>query len=74
VEPWNSAHPLSRASSIISRRVPMAAGRRVEGVNSDVRQRINPIQVAIGDFEFDFESFYSILSQRACDIIQPELQ
>ena len=52
----------------------MAAGRRVEGVNSDVRQRINPIQVAIGDFEFDFESFYSILSQRACDIIQPELQ
>ena len=45
-----------------------------EGLNSELRQRINPIQVAIGNLEFDYKAYYSILSRRACDIIQPELQ
>jgi len=45
-----------------------------EGLNAELRSRINPILVAIGNLEFDYKAYYSILSQRACDIIQPELQ
>ncbi len=45
-----------------------------EPLNAELRSRISPIQVAIGNLEFDYKAYYSILSRRACDIIQPELQ
>ncbi|MCL4402196.1 MAG: L-rhamnonate dehydratase, partial [Acidobacteria bacterium] len=45
-----------------------------EAVNLELRSRINPVQVAIGNLEFDYKAYYAILSRRACDIIQPELQ
>jgi L-rhamnonate dehydratase len=42
--------------------------------NADLRPRISPIQVAIGNLEFDFRAFAAILAARGCDIIQPEMQ
>ena len=45
-----------------------------EHMNAELRTRINPIQVAIGNLEFDYKAFAAILAARACDVIQPELQ
>lgn len=45
-----------------------------EQSNAELRTRINPIQVAIGNLEFDYKAFAAILAARACDVIQPELQ
>lgn len=45
-----------------------------EILNKELRDRIHPIQVAIGNLEFDYKAYQSILTNRACDIIQPELQ
>jgi L-rhamnonate dehydratase len=45
-----------------------------EGLNAELRSRISPIQVAIGNLEYDYKAFASILAARACDVIQPELQ
>lgn len=42
--------------------------------NAELRTRINPIQVAIGNLEFDYKAFASILASNACDVIQPEMQ
>ena len=42
--------------------------------NEELRSRISPIQVAIGNLEFDYKAFAAILSARACDVIQPEIQ
>jgi L-rhamnonate dehydratase len=44
-----------------------------EPLNAELRRRISLIQVAIGNLEFDYKAYYSILSRRACDITQPEL-
>ncbi len=41
---------------------------------AELRSRINPIQVAIGNLEFDVKAFAAILAARACDLIQPEMQ
>ena len=43
-------------------------------MNSELRTRINPIQVAIGNLEFDLKAFAAILAARGCDVIQPEMQ
>jgi L-rhamnonate dehydratase len=45
-----------------------------EHLNAELRTRISPIQVAIGNLEFDYKAFAAILAARACDVIQPELQ
>ncbi|HEV2322949.1 MAG TPA: enolase C-terminal domain-like protein [Terracidiphilus sp.] len=45
-----------------------------EKLNAELRAHISPIQVAIGNLEFDYKSFAAILAARACDVIQPELQ
>lgn len=45
-----------------------------EPLNRELRSRVNPVLVAIGNLEFDYKAFHSILVNRACDIIQPELQ
>jgi len=45
-----------------------------EGLNRELRSRISPIQVAIGNLEFNYKAFHSILVQGAADIIQPEIQ
>ncbi len=45
-----------------------------EHSNAELRTRISPIQVAIGNLEFDYKAFAAILATRACDVIQPELQ
>ncbi len=45
-----------------------------EGRNAELRSRISPIQVAIGNLEFDYKAFAAILAARACDVIQPEMQ
>jgi L-rhamnonate dehydratase len=45
-----------------------------EHMNAELRGRINPIQVAIGNLEFDYKAFAAILAARACDVIQPEMQ
>ncbi len=45
-----------------------------EHLNAELRARISPIQVAIGNMEFDYKAFAAILHARACDVIQPELQ
>jgi L-alanine-DL-glutamate epimerase-like enolase superfamily enzyme len=45
-----------------------------EELNRELAGRIAPIQLAIGNLEFDYKAYYSILRQRACSIIQPELQ
>ena len=42
--------------------------------NAELRSRISPIQVAIGNLEFDYKAFAAILAARACDVIQPEMQ
>jgi L-rhamnonate dehydratase len=42
--------------------------------NAELRSRISPIQVAIGNLEFDYKAFGAILAARACDVIQPEMQ
>jgi L-rhamnonate dehydratase len=42
--------------------------------NHELRQRISPISVAIGNLEYHYRAFHQILVHRACDIIQPELQ
>lgn len=44
-----------------------------EGLNAELRGRIQPIQVAIGNLEYDYKAFAAILAARACDVIQPEL-
>jgi L-rhamnonate dehydratase len=43
-------------------------------MNSELRAHISPIQVAIGNLEFDYKAFAAILAARACDVIQPEMQ
>lgn len=45
-----------------------------EHQNAELRSRISPIQVAIGNLEFDYKAFAAILAARACDVIQPEMQ
>jgi L-rhamnonate dehydratase len=45
-----------------------------EQLNRELRSRIKPIQVAIGNLEFDYKAFAAILNARACDVIQPEIQ
>ena len=45
-----------------------------EHLNRELRSRISPIQVAIGNLEFDYKAFAAILTARACDVIQPEIQ
>lgn len=45
-----------------------------EHLNAELRGRISPIQVAIGNLEFDYKAFAAILAARACDVIQPEMQ
>jgi L-rhamnonate dehydratase len=45
-----------------------------EHLNAELRTRINPIQVAVGNLEFDYKAFAAILAARACDVIQPEIQ
>ena len=45
-----------------------------EHMNAELRTRINPVQVAIGNLEFDVKAFAAILAAGACDVIQPELQ
>lgn len=45
-----------------------------ERLNAELRARISPVQVAIGNLEYDVKSFAAILTARACDIIQPEIQ
>ncbi len=45
-----------------------------EHLNAELRRRISPIQVAIGNLEFDYKAFAAILHARACDVIQPEIQ
>ena len=45
-----------------------------EHSNAELRTRINPIQIAIGNLEFDVKAFAAILAARACDVIQPEMQ
>ena len=45
-----------------------------EHLNAELRTRISPIQVAIGNLEFDYKAFAAILAAHACDVIQPELQ
>ncbi len=45
-----------------------------EKMNSELRSSISPVQVAIGNLEFDYKAFAAILTARACDVIQPELQ
>ncbi len=44
-----------------------------EHLNAELRSKISPIQVAIGNLEYNYKAFHSILAQRAADIIQPEL-
>ncbi len=45
-----------------------------EKLNAELRAHISPIQVAIGNLEFDYKAFAAILAARACDVIQPEIQ
>jgi len=45
-----------------------------ETPNAELRRLVNPIQVAIGNMEYDYKAYHSILTNRACDIVQPELQ
>lgn len=45
-----------------------------EKMNAELRTHISPIQVAIGNLEFDYKAFAAILAERACDVIQPEMQ
>jgi L-rhamnonate dehydratase len=45
-----------------------------EHANAELRGRINPIQVAIGNLEYDVKAYAAILAARACDVIQPEIQ
>lgn len=52
---------------------PLVNGWAAEN-NRELRSRIAPIQVAIGNLEFDYKAFAQILAARACDVIQPEMQ
>jgi L-rhamnonate dehydratase len=45
-----------------------------QAANRDLRERIAPISVAIGNLEYHYRAFHEILLHRACDIIQPEIQ
>ena len=45
-----------------------------EHMNAELRTRIKPIQVAIGNLEFDVKAFAAILAARACDVMHQELQ
>ncbi len=45
-----------------------------EAMNAELRSKISPVQVAIGNLEFDYKAFAAILTARACDVIQPEMQ
>jgi L-rhamnonate dehydratase len=45
-----------------------------EPLNTELRSLISPVQVAIGNLEFDYKAYHSILVNRSCDVIQPELQ
>ena len=45
-----------------------------EALNAELRSEISPIQVAIGNLEFNYKAFHSILVRGAADIIQPEIQ
>lgn len=45
-----------------------------EKMNAELRAHISPIQLAIGNLEFDYKAFAAILAARACDVIQPEMQ
>lgn len=45
-----------------------------EHQNAELRTQIAPIQVAIGNLEFDYKAFAAILAAGACDVIQPEMQ
>lgn len=45
-----------------------------EHLNAELRRRISPMQVAIGNLEFGCKAFAAILHARACDVIQPEIQ
>lgn len=42
--------------------------------NAYLRERIAPIQLATGNLEYHYNAFHNIISNRATDIIQPELQ
>lgn len=52
---------------------PLESGS-AEKMNAELRAHISPIQVAIGNLEFDYKAFAAILAARACDVIQPEMQ
>ncbi len=41
---------------------------------AELRAHISPIQVAIGNLEFDYKAFAAILAAHSCDVIQPEMQ
>jgi L-rhamnonate dehydratase len=45
-----------------------------EKMNAELRAHISPIQIAIGNLEFDYRAFAAILAAHACDVIQPEMQ
>ena len=41
--------------------------------DAELRRLVNPMQMAIGNMEYGYKAYHSILTNRACDIIQPEL-
>lgn len=42
--------------------------------NAYLREQIAPIQLATGNLEYHYKAFHNIISNRATDIIQPEIQ
>ncbi len=45
-----------------------------EKENRELRAKISPIQLAVGNMEFNYKAFDAIIRERAADIIQPEIQ
>ena len=52
---------------------PLQNGWEIQ-TNADLRRKISPIMVAIGNLEFHYKAFHQIIVNEAADIIQPELQ
>jgi len=44
------------------------------GQNAYLRERLGSIQLATGNLEYHYKAFHDIISNRATDIIQPEIQ
>lgn len=51
---------------------PLMAGYATK-LNRELRRRITPTQLAVGNLEYDVSAFHETLRAGACDVIQPEV-